>query len=195
MSDITVDLGGQHFRLIGERGELGDAVTSALRANGALPAEPSELPDLLLVCPPLLPDSTADGTLLTSARELGLAMALRGHGRIAFLLSAIAELPMRRHFGHSVAMAGLLAGVRGLAMELAPSVLVNAVGAGLIEHKAGGVLAGDRRMLGHAALGRPGTVEDIVNAVLFLSDPLNSYTTGQMLNVDGGWSTGYGRNF
>ena len=27
------------------------------------------------------------------------------------------------------------------------------------------------------------------------ADPLNTYTTGQMLSVDGGWTAGYGRNF
>lgn len=55
--------------------------------------------------------------------------------------------------------------------------------------------AGDDAMLSHVPLGRAGTPADIANAVLFLLDPLNSYTTGQILAVDGGWTTGYGRNF
>ena len=36
---------------------------------------------------------------------------------------------------------------------------------------------------------------EAVAAALFFCDPLNSYTTGQMLGVDGGWAAGYGRNF
>ncbi len=111
------------------------------------------------------------------------------------LLSALGGLPMRRHLPYSVVMAAEVAGMRGLAMQLAPNVLVNAVGAGVIEAEDGQLLAGDRRMLTHTALLRAGTLADLANAVLFLCDPLNSYTTGQLLTVDGGWSIGYGRNF
>ena len=42
---------------------------------------------------------------------------------------------------------------------------------------------------------RAGTVDEVVAAVLFFCDPGNSYTTGQMLAVDGGWMAGYGRTF
>jgi NAD(P)-dependent dehydrogenase (short-subunit alcohol dehydrogenase family) len=50
-------------------------------------------------------------------------------------------------------------------------------------------------MLGHASVTRPGTIEEVVDTALFFADPLNTYTTGQMLSVDGGWTAGYGRNF
>ncbi|MDR3472484.1 MAG: SDR family oxidoreductase [Devosia sp.] len=193
--DIEVDLADLSFRLVGLCSELTDAVCGALAGNAARVAAEGELADLLIVACPLQPEAPSDPALLTMARETGAAMARRGSGRIVFLLSAIAAVPMRRHFDHSVAMAGLLAGMRGLAMQLGPDVLVNAVGAGAIEGSGEDLLAGDRLMLGHAGLGRPGTADDVANAVLFLCDPLNSYTTGQLLNVDGGWSVGYGRNF
>lgn len=57
------------------------------------------------------------------------------------------------------------------------------------------LLAGDPAMLGHASVKRPGTVAEVADTALFFCDPLNSYTTGQLLSVDGGWSAGYGRNF
>jgi NAD(P)-dependent dehydrogenase (short-subunit alcohol dehydrogenase family) len=192
--DIEIDLGGTAFRLIGSGGELADALAAALAANGGRLAAEAELPDLLVVACPMLPSEVVDLALLATAREAGEAMATRGAGRILFVLSAMAGLPVRRHYEHSVAMAGMLAGMRGLAMRLAPQVLVNAVGAGAIEGGAG-LVSGEEQMLDHAALGRPGTVDDVVNAALFLCDPSNSYTTGQLLNVDGGWSVGYGRNF
>jgi NAD(P)-dependent dehydrogenase (short-subunit alcohol dehydrogenase family) len=44
-------------------------------------------------------------------------------------------------------------------------------------------------------LGRPGRIEEAVAALLFLADPMNTYTTGQVLTVDGGWTAGYGRDF
>jgi NAD(P)-dependent dehydrogenase (short-subunit alcohol dehydrogenase family) len=91
-------------------------------------------------------------------------------------------------------MAGAWAGMRALAMSLAPKVLINAVGVGFVE-EAAAPLAGDPLMPGHAGLSRSGRLVDIVNAVLFLADPANTYTTGQLLNVDGGWTVGYGRNF
>jgi glucose 1-dehydrogenase len=37
-------------------------------------------------------------------------------------------------------------------------------------------------------MGRPGTVEDVANAVLFLVSPKASHITGQNLIVDGGWT-------
>ena len=69
-------------------------------------------------------------------------------------------------------------------MELAPATLVNAVAAGL-----------DPRMASHAALKRAGTPDEIARATLFLADPANSYTTGHVMAVDGGWSIGYARDF
>ena len=121
-------------------------------------------------------------------------MAERGSGRIVFLLSAIAGMPMRRHPGFSAEMARSLAGMRTLAMEFGPKVLVNAVGFGLVangDHRSPATRLNSATYLSAA----PARVAEAVAAVLFLCDPLNSYTTGQMLSVDGGWTAGYGRNF
>jgi NAD(P)-dependent dehydrogenase (short-subunit alcohol dehydrogenase family) len=132
--------------------------------------------------------------MIETAMTEGRRMAGGEGGRVVFLLSAIAALPMRQHLSYSAQMAALLAGMRGLAMQLGPAVLVNAVGAGLIEDD-GQHIAGDPHMLFHVSLGRPGGIDDVVAAALFLCDPMNTYTTGQILNVDGGWTIGYGRNF
>jgi len=37
-------------------------------------------------------------------------------------------------------------------------------------------------------MGRPATVEDVANAVLFLVSPDAGHITGQNLIVDGGWT-------
>lgn len=185
---MTVDLDGRSFRLTGADGDIAAAIAEALSANGARAAEGSA--DILIAAYPLLPSAEID--LLKLAPDIE-AMAGRG-GRIVVLLSAMAVVPMRRHVDYSAAMAAAFALVRGLAMRAGPGVLINAVGCGLVEAE-GEILSGDLHMLSHVPLGHAGAVEDICDAVLFLCDPLNSYTTGQILMVDGGWSPGYGRNF
>ncbi len=90
-------------------------------------------------------------------------------------------------------MSAAVAAMRCLSMTAAPEVAVNALGFGRID--CDGAEIGDGAMLTHVPLGRPGRLDEAVAAILFMADPKNSYTTGQLLVVDGGWSTGYGRNF
>jgi NAD(P)-dependent dehydrogenase (short-subunit alcohol dehydrogenase family) len=152
-----------------------------------------DLPDFQIFALPLLPDAEADyGGTLKYANAIGAGMFERGSGRILFLCSAVAGMPMRQHPEFSVAMAGVLATVRTLAMRLGPKVLVNALGVGAVGEP---LLSGDAPMLGHASVTRPGAVAEVADTVLFFADPLSSYTTGQLLSVDGGWSAGYARNF
>jgi len=47
----------------------------------------------------------------------------------------------------------------------------------------------------HIPLGRPGTAQEMANAVLFLAAPDSSYITGHVLTVDGGWTAGFSRDF
>ena len=43
----------------------------------------------------------------------------------------------------------------------------------------------------HLPLGRPGTVGEIAEAVLFLSSPESRHVNGQVVTVDGGWTAGF----
>lgn len=187
---MQIELNGQSVGLVGDENPIAAAALAALVANGG---RQSETPQLLLVSLPLVPAEGIDvWPLLATARVAAERMAANDGGRILFLLSALAGLPMRRHPDFSAAMAGAQAGMRGLAMALGPKVLVNAVGVGAIGESA---IAGDDAMLSHAAIQRPGTIDEITDTVLFFADPLNAYTTGQLLSVDGGWMAGYGRHF
>ena len=193
---MEIDLDGAAVALDGETNPIVEAVLAALRANGGRIVEGARTSaaDILLISCPLRPGQKAGDprSLYADARKDAVAMAERG-GRIVFLISAVAGTPMRRHPRFSMENASILAGMRALAMEFGPKILVNAVGFGAVEDDA--IVAGDKAMLSHTPVGRAGRIEEAVAAALFFCDPLNSYTTGQMLGVDGGWAAGYGRNF
>jgi NAD(P)-dependent dehydrogenase (short-subunit alcohol dehydrogenase family) len=191
---MEIDLNGAAVAVDGETNPIVDAVLAALRANGGTIVEAGDA-DILLMSNPLRPGTTVQDPRRqhADARRAAVAMAERRGGRIVFLISATAGMPMRRHPRFSMENAAILAGMRALAMEFGPRVLVNAVGFGAVEDET--MVSGDKAMLSHTPVGRAGSVEEAVAAVLFFCDPLNSYTTGQMLGVDGGWAAGYGRNF
>jgi pteridine reductase len=75
---------------------------------------------------------------------------------------------------------------RAWALELAPSIRVNAVAPGPVA--IGGETTGDQRdeILRRTPLRREGSPEDVARAVLFLAN--SPYLTGQTLRVDGGLS-------
>ena len=188
---MQIDLQGRTVTFVGDKNVVADAALNAMQANGA---RLSDTADIMLVSLPLVPDEAIDAApAIAAARTAAERMAARPDGgRVVFILSAAASMPMRRHPLYSVQMGAAMTAMRGLAMAHGPHVLVNAVGVGAIGAP---VVAGDAAMLSHASIERAGTVREIVDTVLFFCDPLNTYTTGQLLNVDGGWSAGYGRNF
>ena len=90
---------------------------------------------------------------------------------------------------YSASKGGLIAMTKALAKELGPSgIRVNCIAPGVIQ----------TTMLNHftkhdlniireeTPLGRLGSVEDIANAALFLTDKAASFITGQILGVNGG---------
>lgn len=192
---MHIDLKGKTAGIVGENHPVCSALSERLTASGATLVKDG-LPDLLVLSAPLLPSTGFDWDGLTeTARRDGAAMKARGSGRIVFLLSACAALPIRRHPEFSMRMASLQVLMRTLAMSLAPEVAVNAMGAGAIGESAAHLVSGDAAMIGHAPVGRPGSVEEACNVALFLCDFDNGYLTGQLLTADGGWTAGYGRNF
>ena len=191
---MKIDLSGRTAVLAGARNAVALAVEAGLVANGAsiVAAEAPLTPDILVLSHPPEGDASASQALTAMAERVAGAMTERGSGRVVHILSAVGVVPMRRRAESSAIMAGAIAALRVLAMRSAPTVLVNGVATGFIDAADG---APDRAMLSHVPLSRAGSAEEAANAVLFLLDPLNSYTVGQVLAVDGGWTAGYGRDF
>ena len=201
---MRIALEGQAALVLGREGAFVRALATALAENGARVAQSETLlresgglvPELLVACHELRVDAAPfdHPALMATTDGIGEAMAARGHGRIVVVTSAFGVLPARRHPIASEAAAAVVVRMRNLAMRVGPKVQVNAVGAGaIVEGET--YVSGSEPMLTHVTAGGPGAVEDIVHAALFLADPANSYMTGQVLTVDGGWAAGYGRNF
>jgi len=83
--------------------------------------------------------------------------------------------------------AALLSMTRSLAQELAPSIRVNAVGPGAILFQDWESEERRSAVLSSIPMGRQGNTEEIAETVLFLAAG-PSYITGQIIDVDGGWS-------
>ena len=73
-----------------------------------------------------------------------------------------------------------------LAAEYAPKVRVNALVPGPFLTDIAQAWTEEARAEQPVALGRPGRPEEIVTAALMLASPASSFTTGALLQVDGG---------
>jgi len=92
---------------------------------------------------------------------------------------------------YSASKAGLIGFTKSLAKELAArGVTCNAVAPGFIETAMTAVLSDEvkKAFLSSIPLSRPGTPQDVANAIGFLASPKADYITGQVLRVDGGMS-------
>ena len=141
-----------------------------------------------------------DGLYLMSRAALA-PMIAGGGGRVINIASVVGLAAMRLQSAFAAAKAGIIHLTRAMALELGPQgVLTNAVAPGSVLsegtralfYAADGSFAGrTAEFMAHIPLGRPGTAEEIAEAVLFLASPDASYVNGQVLAVDGGWTAGY----
>jgi len=133
-----------------------------------------------------------DALFASNARApLFLAQAAAPHlkaskGAIVNLADIYAERPLRGHAIYCMAKAALVMATKSLALELAPDVRVNAIAPGAIlwaEHDRSD--ATHKAMLARTPLARTGTTDEIAEAVRWLLREA-TYTTGQVLRLDGG---------
>jgi NAD(P)-dependent dehydrogenase (short-subunit alcohol dehydrogenase family) len=121
-------------------------------------------------------------------------MATRGKGgAIVSIASTAAFVGLPGRGAYCAAKAGILGLTRALALEVANAkIRVNAVAPGFTRTKlieqglADGSLQEDW-MVARVPMKRLAQVDEIVNAVRFLSGDESSYMTGQSIVVDGGW--------
>jgi pteridine reductase len=113
--------------------------------------------------------------------------ALReARGAIVNIVDIYAERPLAGHTIYSMAKAALVMLTLALAKDLAPEVRVNAVAPGAILWPASGKPEeAAEALIAKTPLARKGEPEDVAEAVRWLLLDA-SYTTGQVIRVDGG---------
>jgi 3-oxoacyl-[acyl-carrier protein] reductase len=136
-------------------------------------------------------------TNLTSAFRMSKA-CLRGmmkarHGRIVTITSVIGATGNPGQANYAATKAGVIGFTKSLAREIGSrGITVNTVAPGFIDTDMTRELpeAQQQALLQQIPLGRLGTVEDIANAVAFLSSEDAAYITGETLHVNGGMYMG-----
>jgi 3-oxoacyl-[acyl-carrier protein] reductase len=113
-----------------------------------------------------------------------------GHGSIVNMISLSTQTGGANGAGPYAASKGALqVFTRTLARELAPQVRANAVCPGVIVTPHHDVFSTPERMEEYCRqtpLGRNGAAEEVAMAVLYLASDASSFTTGALMDINGG---------
>ncbi|HMB36280.1 MAG TPA: glucose 1-dehydrogenase [Methylomirabilota bacterium] len=128
-------------------------------------------------------------------QEIVQGMLAAGRGCIIHVSSMNGSVPFPQRLAYCVSKAGLNMMTKVMAIEWAArGVRVNAIAPGYVQTEfitmlsARGVLDAER-LARRTPMGRIGTPEEIGEVAVFLASPAASYITGEILTVDGGWSS------
>jgi len=119
-------------------------------------------------------------------------MAAHGGGAIVNVASVNGVIPGPHQGIYSITKAAVISMTKAFAVDCAASgVRCNALLPGLTDTKFASALTQSpetlKQLLGHIPMRRFAQPSEMAGAVLFLASPASSYTTGAVLNVDGGY--------
>ncbi|WP_447984317.1 SDR family NAD(P)-dependent oxidoreductase [Nitrospira sp. Nam74] len=124
-------------------------------------------------------------------RGLLKSMKARRHGHIVNISSIWSLVSRERRMSYSAAKSGLNGLTRAMAVELAPyNILVNAVAPGYVNTdltKKNNTSVELEAISKQIPLGRLAEPAEIADCIAFLCSPKNSYITGQVIVIDGGY--------
>ncbi len=183
-----------------------DRVDILINAAGGNHPAATTKPDLSFFDLPLdalryVVDLNLTGSILP-CQIFGQDMAQQGHGVILNISSMNAFRPLTRIPAYSAAKAAVSNFTQWLAVHMAqeysPNIRVNAIAPGfflteqnrflLTEGPEDELTPRGQTILEHTPMGRFGTPEDLLGAVLWLVSPASSYVTGVVIPIDGGFS-------
>ncbi len=134
-------------------------------------------------------DINLNGTL-RACQIFGKSMLARGSGRIINIASLSTFVAFRDVAAYGASKAAVGALTRSLAVEWSASgVLVNAIAPGIFPTSLNRNILDSPRgqeLLQRVPMQRFGLVEELVSTAVYLASDASSYTTGQIMIVDGG---------
>ena len=179
----------------------GEAVTNAVRDAAEAMGGLTDLVNNAGVgmAKPLLDYTDKEFALLVGVNLTGTFNGIRaaapimvegGGGSIVNNASLTGLRPTRGEGPYSAAKAGVLNLTGTAALELAPSVRVNAVAPGMVRTPLTEIIATNEAWRAAAEagtpLGRMGTADEVAQVIAFLASDAAAYITGQTIVVDGG---------
>jgi len=113
-----------------------------------------------------------------------------GEGSVVNISSRSSDMVQTSFVAYGAAKAALNMMTRNMAAEFAPKVRLNAISVGGVETEGlAVVLTNDairEQFETNTPMRRPGQVEDIACAALYLASPASSWVTGKIFQIDGG---------
>jgi NAD(P)-dependent dehydrogenase (short-subunit alcohol dehydrogenase family) len=126
-----------------------------------------------------------------ACQVFGKAMIARGHGRIINIASLSTFVAFHEVAAYGASKAAVGALTKSLAVEWAPfGVQVNAIAPGIFSTALNSKLLATPRgdeLLMRTPMRRFGKAEELVSTALYLASDSSSFTTGQIITVDGGF--------
>jgi NAD(P)-dependent dehydrogenase (short-subunit alcohol dehydrogenase family) len=139
---------------------------------------------------------------ILSSQVFGKIMARQKNGVVLNISSMNAFRPLTRTPAYSAAKAGISNFTQWLAVHMAleysPTIRVNAIAPGffmteqnrflLTAQETGNLTPRGKSIIDHTPMGRFGTPDDLLGAILWLLSPASAFVTGIVLPIDGGFS-------
>ena len=133
------------------------------------------------------------GSVMLMSQAVIPFMIEKNHGRIINMASIIGTLGLADLSGYAASKGAIISLTKALAVELAVfNINVNAIAPGFCKTSYSDNFKQNSNLYDFTIERTPmkkwGESKDIANACLYLASNLSDYVTGEVLNVDGGWS-------